>query len=201
MKTRAVLMTTMLLVAVVAPGLAAERVLMLSPEKTEITFSLEATGENVLGHLSLSEGEIRFDPETGIASGKVVVDALHADTGNKKRDKKMHKKVLESESYPLIEFTPTSIEGVVATDGPSDPVLHGNVRLLGQDHTLDLQAHVEADGQTLSFETDFEIPFVDWGLHDPSFLVLRVAKVVTVSIDAEGLLRGGALDAEPAGRR
>ena len=47
-------------------------------------------------------------------------------------------------------------------------------------------------------ETSFEIPFVAWGLRDPSFMVLRVAKVVSVTVRAEGELRRSSQAAEAA---
>ena len=47
---------------------------------------------------------------------------------------------------------------------------------------------VEASGDELSAETAFEIPYVEWGMKDPSFLFLRVAKVVEVKVSATGSL-------------
>ena len=46
-----------------APG--AERLLQLDPAASEIRFTLDATMHEVQGSFNLSEGEIRFDAETG----------------------------------------------------------------------------------------------------------------------------------------
>ena len=32
----------------------------------------------------------------------------------------------------------------------------------------------------------FPIPYVEWGMHDPSFLVARAAKTVDILVRAEG---------------
>ena len=40
----------------------------------------------------------------------------------------------------------------------------------------------------LEFACRFEIPYVEWGLRDPSTFVLRVAKKVGVTIDAQGTM-------------
>ena len=52
---------------VVAPLVASaeERVLILEPEKTSVTFTVKATGHDVDGVLALDSGQIRFDPDTG----------------------------------------------------------------------------------------------------------------------------------------
>lgn len=40
----------------------------------------------------------------------------------------------------------------------------------------------------LKADTRFSIPFVEWGLKDPSVAFLRVKKVVEVHVKAEGRL-------------
>ena len=47
--------------------------------------------------------------------------------------------------------------------------------------------HEIADGR-FTASTEFEIPYVEWGLDDPSTFVLRVAKEVQVMIEAEGTI-------------
>jgi polyisoprenoid-binding protein YceI len=180
---------------------ASERTLEMEPESTDVAFSLEATGENVLGHLYLRSGEIHFDPETGAASGLIEIDALKAETGNKKRDKKMHKAVLESASHPLITFEPTRFEGELKSEGPSEVTLIGVVTLLGAGHPLSIAATVHPAGQRMSFEASFEVPYVAWGLHDPSWFVMKVAKEVYVTIEAEGALVADTDALAAAGKR
>lgn len=165
---------------------ATEHSLVLEPEDSQISFSLEATGENVHGALYLRSGEIRFDPDSGEARGRIEIDATRAETGNRKRDKKMRAKVLETDSYPFILFEPERVRGEFQESGTSEIELVGTVTLLGAEHEMTLPATVESDGEHLSFQSHFVVPYVAWGLHDPSFLVLRVAKEVDVEVVAEG---------------
>lgn len=170
------------------PGWADLRTLSLTPDQTEITFDLDATGHDVHGTLSLAEAEVLFDSETGTASGTITIDASGADTGNPKRDKKMHNSVLLSVKFPQIEFTPTALVGELADAGTSEVTLKGTVNIVGGEHPLEMTAQVEIDGDTVHFETTFEVPYVDWGLKNPSLFVLRVAKSVTVTIVGDGTL-------------
>ncbi len=186
--------------ALTLPALGLEQVLDLEPQATEVTFTLEATGHDVAGTLYLHTGQIRFDAETGVAAGEVSIDARRADTGHKKRDKAMHKKVLDSEHHPLIVFKPERLEGEIAAEGASDVQLHGTVTLLGADHPLTLPTRVEIAGGVVTSRTTFAVPYVEWGLHDPSIFFLRVAKVVDVTIAATGKLTGEAVPVA-AGRR
>ncbi len=170
------------------PALGAEQVLNLEAESTRVTFTLEATGHDVAGTLFLHTGRIRFDAESGVASGEVSIDARRADTGHKKRDKTMHNKVLDSGHHPLIVFRPERLEGEIAGEGASEVQLHGTVTLLGADHPLTLPTTVEIAGGEVTARTTFAVPYVEWGLHDPSIIFLRVAKVVDVTIAATGTL-------------
>ena len=47
---------------------------------------------------------------------------------------------------------------------------------------------VEVDGDRLTGTATLEVPYVEWGMKDPSKLLLRVEKFVTVEIDLEGSL-------------
>jgi polyisoprenoid-binding protein YceI len=181
----------LVIAAVVFAPLAAsaeERLLILRPEKTSVTFKLKATGHEVNGVLALEVGQIRFDSATGAASGQITIDLRRAETGNGLRDREMHRAVLETERYPQIVFRPERLEGVVADSGVSNVVLLGTVVLHGDEHKLRLQARIKVADERVSAEVTFGVPYVEWGLHDPSFLVLRVAPVVAVTVLTEGVL-------------
>ncbi len=164
-------------------------VLKLSPDKTSLTFTVKATGHAIEGLLALDSGEIRFDPDTGTASGQVSIDLRRAGTGNRLRDREMHASVLETERYPVATFRPSRVIGSLAPSGPSDLVLAGFLSLHGVDHSLTLPVRARVAGDTVSAETTFEIPYVAWGLRNPSLLFLRVAPVAAVNLRTEASLR------------
>jgi polyisoprenoid-binding protein YceI len=192
------LVLTALLVAPAAG--AAEQVLSLDPDASQVTFFVEATGHDVHGNLYLTDGEVRFDPATGEATGRIAIDATRAETGNKSRDKKMRNSVLETESYPLFVFVPDRFEGEVADHGTTEVKLHGKMTIHGAEHEMTLPATVEWDEDgAVSAVSDFEVPYVEWGMENPGFLFLHVAPTVSVTVNAQGRVNGnGAMETAAA---
>ncbi len=183
----AVLLLTLCL-AGAPPARAAEQVLRLDPKESRIEFLLDAMLHKVKGIVRLSHGEIIFDLETGAASGEIVADAPSADTDNRKRNEKMHDKVLLSETHPEIAFYPKSITGSLEPGGESEISLTGSLVLLGEKHELLLPTHVKMDGDRLTGTASFVVPYVSWGLKDPSVFLLRVRKTVDVTLILSGTL-------------
>ena len=171
---RAALFAVLILAAPALPAAAAER-LEIAAAKSKLTFVLGATGHEVRGELPLVGGEI-------------VIDAAKIRTGSEGRDEKMHAEVLLSAKFPKILFRPQKLEGRLPASGKGKIGLRGKIELVGVEHELLLPAEVEIAGNRISATSVFEIPFVAWGLHDPSVLFLRVDKQIAVRLEIEGEL-------------
>lgn len=171
-----------------SPAVAAEEVLTLDAAKSKLTFLLDATAHEVKGSLALERGEVRFDRATGTAGGEIVIDARRTATGSEGRDEKMHAEVLLSAKFPQIVFRPEKLEGQLPASGQGTIGLRGKISLAGVEHDLLLPAEVEIDGDRVVASSTFKIPFVAWGLHDPSIFLLKVAKEVVVTLRVEGRL-------------
>ena len=189
----AILLTVLLIeaafAAVSATAAQAEtRTLVLDPAASKVGFTLGATGHDVEGTFALKSGRIAFDPQTGEASGDITIDLKSAQTGNKSRDKTMHEEVLETPAHPVAVFRAEKLRGTVAPTGTSQVTLDGTLNFHGADHKLSLPAKVDAQNGRLKADTRFSIPFVEWGLKDPSIAFLRVKKTVEVHVNAEGRL-------------
>ncbi len=170
---------------------AQESIVQLDPAQAKIEFSLSGNMHTVHGKFALKSSTIRFDPSNGKISGAIVVDATSGDSGNNSRDKKMHREILESAKFPEIVFTPMQMMGMVAADGASKVEVSGRFRLHGQDHDVTLPIDVQADGRSLQITTHIEIPYVQWGMKNPSNFLLRVNDKVTVDIQATGRVQSG----------
>lgn len=164
---------------------AQETVVNLDPAQTNVEITVDSTLHLVHGTFKLKSGTIRFDSATGNASGAIVVDATSCDTGSDGRNKKMHQEVLESPKFPEVTFTPNRVQGAVARSGSSNVQVFGVFRLHGQDHDMTLNISVTpGSGGRMQLTTDFGVPFIDWGLKDPSTFILHVNKIVNVHVTA-----------------
>ena len=182
---------TLLTLGLIAlPLFAQEMTLELDPASTKIEFTLDATLHTVHGTFSLKRGTIHFNPQTGFASGLVVVDATSANSGNDSRDRKMHKEILESSRYPEITFTPTKLPGTAELQGNSEVQVEGVFRLHGTDHPITLSLSVQSTGNALGAKTHIAIPYVTWGLKNPSTFLLHVSDKVEVDISTAGRVTG-----------
>jgi polyisoprenoid-binding protein YceI len=165
---------------------AQEMTLELAPANTRIEFTLAATLHTVHGTFALKSGTVRFNPSTGSVSGLVVVDATTGESGNKGRDHKMHQEILESQRYPEITFTPTKMSGRVEPQGESEVRVDGIFRLHGTEHPMTIPLLVQMKGNSLSARTHITIPYIAWGLKNPSTFVLHVSDKVNVDITTRG---------------
>ncbi|MGH9521689.1 MAG: YceI family protein [Terriglobales bacterium] len=161
---------------------------MLEPAQSHVAFTLDDILHTVHGTFKLKPGVIRFDPATGNATGQLVVDATSGDSGSHARDHKMNKDVLESEKYPDIVFQIARVTGTIAPNGSSTLQVSGNFVLHGASHPLTLTVPVQVNGTEASADINFDVPYVKWGLKNPSTLFLRVSQKVQIAVHAVGKL-------------
>jgi len=158
--------------------------LHLDPAHTTIQFTLSATLHTVHGTFKLKHGDIHFDPAAGKISGEVVADATAGNSGDQSRDRRMHKDILESSKYPEIVFTPDRVDGTVAPEGASQIQVHGMFRIHGDAHEITLPVDVNIANGQVSAKTHFTIPYVKWGMKNPSNFFLHVADKVEIDAAA-----------------
>jgi polyisoprenoid-binding protein YceI len=176
---------------VLASALQAQDVVVIfDPAKTRVEFTLGATLHTVHGVFKLKSGQIHFDPAIGKARGAVILDATSGNTDNSSRDKKMHTEILESAKFPEIAFSPTQVTGPLVEMLAGKPVqlqVAGVFRLHGQDHAMTIPVAVApvsgaGRGGQLEASTKFDVPYVKWGLKNPSTFLLHVSDTVNLEI-------------------
>jgi len=186
----------------VAAGSTADE-LVLAPASSQVTFLLPATLHQVHGSFQLVEGRICFDLASHAVAGRIVLDAQSAQTGLASRDRNLKETVLDSERFPQIVFEPERLEVVAQSGDEAQVRLHGEVEIRGLRKPLEIPAHVTRHAQAIRIQSDFEVPYVAWGLPDPSVLILKVAPEVSLHLDVQAVIRsqgpGLASVAEPTG--
>ncbi len=162
---------------------------MLDPAQTEIHWKLSGL-HRVHGTFKLKSGEFLFNPKTGLAEGEILVDATTGDSGNAARDKRMQNEVLESNRYPAVFYHPTEIKGrFQAGDATQDLTAEGTFNIHGADHPLELPLKVQISADTVTATTRFTVPYVAWGMKNPSRFLLRVSKQVEIEVSAKGTIK------------
>ena len=169
-------------------GVARLATVQFEPADTSIHFTLGAFLHTVHGTMPLASGQLQFDPASGAASGRIVIDAAQAETGNAGRDRNMRHDVLESDQFPQIVFTPSRISPTPAPSGDSTVTLQGTISIAGGEHPISFPARVHIAGGVVTASASFPIDYVAWGLHNPSTLLLRVGNIVQVAIETRGTI-------------
>jgi polyisoprenoid-binding protein YceI len=168
--------------AAAAPVSSQETRLDLDPARTTVKFTLADVLHTVRGDFKLKHGSIFFDPMTGKMGGDLVVDATSGDSGSEGRDRRMHKNILESERYPEIVFSPDRVEGSVALQGNSQVHVHGIFKIHGASHEMTVPVQVQMNNGQATVSAHFIVPYVQWGMKNPSTLFLRVSDKVNIDI-------------------
>ena len=100
----------------------------------------------------------------------------------------MHQSIIESARFGEVVFTTDKVIGAVAPEGKSTIQVHGSFVLHGSAHEFTIPVEVEMkSGQSITY-TQFSVPFIKWGLKNPSTFVLRVNDSVDVEIQATARL-------------
>jgi polyisoprenoid-binding protein YceI len=185
-KTLFTLALALIALSLASPAVAQETELELDPAQTQVSFTLGDVLHTVHGTFKLKRGMVKFDPNTGHADGLVVVDATSGESGSHARDHKMHKDILQSAEYPEITFAPEKVQGQVPPQGDFKVLVLGTFTMHGEGHPLTLVVQAHLAGQQLTADTHFTIPYVSWGLKNPSTLFLRVNDTVDIAVHAVG---------------
>jgi polyisoprenoid-binding protein YceI len=163
-----------------------EVVLVLDPAQCKVHYSVDSTLHTVHGTFNLKSGTVHLDPESGKASGEIIVYATSGDSGNSSRDERMHKEILQTQQYPDAVFHPMQVEGKILRTGTCDVQLHGIILLHGQEHEMVSTVHADLAADHWTGTAKFDVPYIKWGIKDPSNWLLRVKPIVHVEVDMVG---------------
>ncbi len=175
------------LASVLAPAaLAQHQTFVVNPDASEVKITLNTTHEVVNGAFHLQSGSIEFDPGSHKMAGSVVVLAGSGKTGNDSRDKRMNKDILKVEQYTTVSFEPKTYAGTIALSGDSNLQATGNFTLLGTPHEITIPILVHLEGTSATAKAHFVLPYVQWGVKNPSFLIWKAEDNVAIDLVLAG---------------
>jgi len=175
------------LAVTLAPAvLAQHQTFAANSDASEVKMTLNTTHEVVNGTFHIQSGSIEFDRSASKISGSVVVLAGSGKTGNDSRDKKMNKDILKVDQHTTVSFAPKTYTGTIAPSGDSTIQVSGVFTLLGNPHDLTIPMQIHMDGSKATARAHFIIPYVQWGLKNPSFLIWKAENDVAIDLSLVG---------------
>ena len=160
----------------------------INADASDVTMTLRTTHEVVKGTFRVQDGAIQFDRNTATMSGSVTVLTSSGKTGNDSRDKKMKKSILQVDQYATTSFTPKTYTGNLQQGGPSTIQVTGVFTLLGMSHNLTIPIQILVDGSKATAKAHFIVPYVQWGLKNPSFLFWKAEDDVAIDLTLIGTI-------------
>jgi polyisoprenoid-binding protein YceI len=169
-------------------ALAQHQTFNIKADASSVAFTLPSNHDTTDGTFRVQKGTVDFDRATPSLSGLIVVSASSGNTGNASRDKKMLNDVLQASKFADVTFAPQNYSGTLHPVGDSTLHVTGIFTLHGAAHTMTVPMQMHIEGNNLTVKTTFKVPYVEWGLKDPSWFVLKVAKEVEVNLILVGIL-------------
>jgi len=178
---------TLTLAVMLAPvALAQHQIFAISPDASEVKMKLNTTHEVVNGTFHVQSGSIESDRSATKMSGVVVVAAGSGKTGNDSRDKKMNRDILKVDQYTTVSFAPKMYTGTIPVSGDATIQVSGVFTLLGAPHDLTIPMQLHVDGSKATAKAQFVVPYVQWGLKNPSFLIWKAENDVAIDLTLVG---------------
>jgi polyisoprenoid-binding protein YceI len=177
-----------LALALAPAALAQHQTFAVNPDASEVKITLNTTHEVVNGTFHVQSGSIDFDPAASKITGSVAVLAASGKTGNDSRDKKMNKDILKVEQYATVSFEPKTYTGAIAPSGDSTIQVTGAFTLLGTPHQITIPILVHIEGTAATAKAHFVVPYVQWGVKNPSFFIWKADNDVAIDLSLAGRL-------------
>lgn len=154
--------------------------------RSVLRWELPATLHTVRGVAPRFEGSVEADPipEGGHSvRARIVVDAASLNTGNRRRDRTMREKVLETDRYPEIVFELTSFTGDFSAFRPGQHLtvqIAGALTVHGSRQPVLLPVDVYVMNDHVMVTGTFPVHWKNHGLADPSSALVKVKEPLHV---------------------
>jgi len=128
-------------------------------------------------------GVVRFDAQTGEASGRVCVDLNRFDSGNPLRDADARG------VFDVNRYSESCLEVDRLSQSGEDAVLTGMLQISGTRRQVRLVGKLTREGNSYRYQGELNTSFSEWNLKRPSLLFLTVDDPVEVRVEARAVPR------------
>lgn len=155
--------------------------------KSRVTFFGSTAFGGVEGKTTALRGWIHLSPESLADGGTLSLDALldSLDTGVGLRNQHARDH-LETQKFPTASLKASTLtfEKAALADGESSPVtLSGTMTIHGVSKPITLQGTIRRDGAALRAKASFKVRFTDFGMAQPSFMLVSVSDEISMTVD------------------
>lgn len=149
---------------------------------SSVRWELPASFEPIKGVVPLFHGSIEAQPLSSggwDVSARIVVPAASMRTGNRRRDRTLREKVLETARYPEIVFEIRQFTGDLSRFRPGATFqvqVAGDLTVHGRTAQVQLPVDVSVLPKAVVLTGSFPVHWKAFGLQDPSFPVVARVK-------------------------
>jgi hypothetical protein len=90
------------------------------------------------------------------------------------------------EQYTTVSFAPKTYQGTIPASGDTTVQVSGVFTLLGTPHDITIPMQIHIDGSKATAKANFLVPYVQWGLKNPSFLIWKAENDVAIDLNLVG---------------
>jgi polyisoprenoid-binding protein YceI len=155
---------------------------------------------DAVGETPQISGGITLDASGSIvpAQSRIVVQVGQLTSDQSRRDGYVRRRILATDSFPTVEFVPTSYRGITAAQarsatGPVTFDLVGDLTVRGVTHPTTWRVTAKRDGDQVTGSAATHFTFADFGLTQPRLpFILSVADTIALEYDFTLVRDGGA---------
>lgn len=130
-----------------------------------------------VGRTQQVSGAIVFDAKGAIVPGasRIVIDVRGLKSDQERRDGFVQRRLLETATYPTVQFAPTAIRGLdgpFPTTGTKTFQLVGDLTVKGVTKVTTWDVTARFDGGTVTGDAATQITFAEFGIEKPSIPVI-----------------------------
>jgi polyisoprenoid-binding protein YceI len=161
----------------------------LNPSNTKASFSIDSTWHLINGKANNIEGKIWFDVpgDNSTSHVKVRLPVKYFDTESSRRDSRL-REVMDVDHYPEVIF----VGGPIGSNCPLEKIaegqvcstiLPGEIQIRDVKKPIELKTTVTREDGKLNFHSKTELDWDTFNVEDPSILIAKLKKTVSISID------------------
>lgn len=146
-----------------------------------VKFLANSTFSNFEGTTSTVEGFIKWDStltKNSKIEFKIYLDSL--DTGVGLRNTHMRDNYLETDKYPLAQFSGSIINQTQKTKLESEVEAEGLLKIHGVERKQIIRGRLYDYGKLFKLENNFGISLSDFNIEQPSFLFISVDNEISI---------------------